>query len=157
MTFIITARVTSSGTKNFQATVTSNEFSSNSATATVNPVSSTEADLSLSQTWTSSTTAADRVELKITVTNKELVNSATNVQVRDLLPSGLTYFSHTGGTYNNSSGIWAVGTLAAGAQSTLTIVATVSSSGTSTKNFAEVWQSDQYDPNSTPGDGSGRR
>ncbi len=105
-----------------------------SATATVNPVPSTEADLSLSQTWTRSTTAAGRVDLKITVTNNETVNSATNVQVKDLLPSGLTYFSHTGGTYSNSTGIWAVGTLLPGAHPTLTITANVSASATTSTN-----------------------
>ena len=156
VTFIITANVSSSGTKNFQAVVSSNEFADATATATVNPIASTEADLSLSQTWVRSTTAADRVDLKITVTNNETVNSATNVQVKDLLPSGLTYFSHSGGTYSNSTGIWAVGTLAPGAAPTLTITANVSTgTTTSTKNVAEVWQSDQFDPDSTPGDGQG--
>ena len=153
VTFIVTENVSSSGTKNFQAVVSSNEFADATATATVNPIASTEADLSLLQTWARSTTAAGRVDLKITVTNNETVNSATNVQVRDLLPSGLTYFSHTGGTYSNSTGIWAVGTLLPGDHPTLTITATVSASGTSTTNFAEVWQSDQFDPDSTPGDG----
>ena len=75
------------------------------------------------------------------------------MQVKDLLPSGLTYFSHSGGTYSSSTGIWAVGTLSPDAQPTLTIVANVSKSGNSTTNFAEVWQSDQFDPDSTPGDG----
>ncbi len=158
----ITARVTTNvpikSVAAVSTTDTDNNLSNNSVTTvTVTPDPNCQADLSLSQTWTSSTIAADRVDLKITVTNEEdpsSGNTATNVQVRDLLPSGLTYFSHTGGTYNNSSGIWAVGTLEAGAQSTLTIVATVSSSGTSTTNFAEVWQSDQYDPDSTPGDGN---
>ena len=77
-TFIVTARVSSSGTKNFQAVVSSNQFSSNSATATVNPVSSTQADLSLSQSWVRSPNAADRVNLLITVTNQETVNSGNS-------------------------------------------------------------------------------
>jgi len=77
------------------------------------------------------------------------------VQVRDLLPAGLEYVSYSGsvGTYNNSTGIWTVSEIEKNTEATLTIVVKVASTGTSTKNFAEVWQSDQYDPDSIVGNG----
>nr|AOR51040.1 hypothetical protein [uncultured bacterium pAX1] len=154
VTLSVTAKITSSGNKNFSAEVSSNEFANNTAVATVSPISSTQADLSLSQTWDRSTITAGRADLKITITNQDLINTATRVQVRDLLPSGLDYVSHTTGmTYNSSTGIWSVGTLAPGATSTLTITVKVAADGDGTKNFAEVWQSDQFDPDSTPGNG----
>ena len=153
-TLNVTARVVTGGTKNYSAVVSSNEFANNTAIATVNPVASTQADLRLSQTWNRSTSAADTAQLNITVENQSGANTATGVQVRDLLPSGLTYVSHTSGmTYNSSTGIWAVGTLAGGASTTLVINVRVAASGTSTTNFAEVWASDQFDPDSTPGNG----
>gem|GEM_PF-725367 len=123
--------------------------------AVVTPDPACKADLSLSQTYTRSTTTAGRVELKITLTNQDTTNPATNVQVKDILPDGLDYVSYTStaGTYSASAGIWAISTLAANSSATLTITVLAASSGTSTKNFAEVWQSDQYDPDSTPANG----
>jgi uncharacterized repeat protein (TIGR01451 family) len=153
VTLNVTARVTTSGTKNYMAEVSSNEYTNNTATATVNPIASTQADLRLAQTWSKSTTA-DRGDLKITVTNQDTTNTATNVQVKDLLPDGLDYVTHTSGmTYNSSTGIWSVGTLAPNTSSTITITVKVATDGDGTKNFAEVWQSDQFDPDSTPGNG----
>ncbi len=54
-------------------------------------------------------------------------SNATNVNVSDLLPSGLTYQSHmTGtGTYNGGSGLWNLGSLNSGSSATLTISAVV--------------------------------
>ena len=50
-------------------------------------------------------------------------NSASGIEVTDLLPSGLNYVSSTAsqGSYNSTTGIWNVGTLASGAFATLTI------------------------------------
>jgi uncharacterized repeat protein (TIGR01451 family) len=154
-TLFVTARVTSNGIKNYPATVSSAEFSPSTATATVTPTAATQADLSLSQTWNRSASTQGIAELKITVQNNEPVNTATGVQVKALLPTGLTYVSHTPGqTYNSGTGIWAVGTLAGNTSSTLTINVRPAASGTSTTSFAEVWLSDQFDPDSTPGNGS---
>jgi uncharacterized repeat protein (TIGR01451 family) len=82
-------------------------------------------------------------------------NSATNVSVTDLLPAGLTYVSDlpSQGTYVSGTGVWTVGTLASGASATLQIVATVSTSGAKS-NYAQVSASDQYDPDSVPGNNS---
>lgn len=150
----ITAQVLTASPVVFSTEVSSNEFANNIASATITPVASTQADLTLTQTWFRSTTSADTAIIQVTLTNQDSVNAATNVQVQDLLPSGLTYVSHTSGmNYNSSTGIWAVGTILGGASSTLSITVRVSASGTSTTNFAEVWLSDQFDIDSTPGNG----
>lgn len=153
----ITAQVTVGSPINYSTEVSSNEFANNIATATITPIPSTQADLSLTQTWTRSTSAADTAILQITLSNQDLVSAATNVQVRSLLPSGLTYVSHTfsatGMSYNSSTGIWTAGTVLGNSSVTLFITVRVSASGTSTTNFAEVWLSDQFDIDSTPGNG----
>jgi uncharacterized repeat protein (TIGR01451 family) len=54
------------------------------------------------------------------------------------------------GTYNNTTGVWTVGSLASGANATLAITATTNAIGAKT-NTAEVAASGQFDPDSTPG------
>lgn len=158
-TLTVTATVATTGVKNYSATVTSNEFINSIATATVTPIGSTQADLkllppSLSQTWRRSTSSADTAILKVTVDNEDVSNSATNVQVKLLLPSGLTYVSHSSGdNYNSNTGIWAVGTVTSSVNAEIEITVKVSASGTSTTYFAEILQSDQFDPDSTPANG----
>jgi len=87
----------------------------------------------------------------VTVTNFG-PSTATNVEVQDLLPAGLTFSSGltSQGSYNPLTGQWVVGTLTNGSSATLTIVAIVTISDPIT-NTAEVSRSDQVDPNSTPG------
>src|SRR5262249_54131488 len=72
----------------------------------------------------------------------------TNVTVTDLLPSGLTLvsFNPAQGSYAPGTGVWMVGSLANGAQTTLTLTATVGSSAAQT-NQASITHSDQFDPN----------
>jgi uncharacterized repeat protein (TIGR01451 family) len=76
-------------------------------------------------------------------------NTATNVQLTDLLPSGVTYVSHTvtQGTYVSGTGIWSVGSVPNGASRTLTITATVDvgTNGSTIVNIATVTASDQAD------------
>ena len=57
--------------------------------------------------------------------------TGTGVVVTDILQSGYTFVSAstTTGSYNNTTGLWALGNLNAGASQTLTITATVMSSG----------------------------
>lgn len=77
---------------------------------------------------------------------------ATNIQVTDELPNGITYQSHTAsqGTYNISTNIWNIGNLAEGDTTTvtLTIVATVNSGtvGNTITNNAEITQLNENDP-----------
>jgi uncharacterized repeat protein (TIGR01451 family) len=57
----------------------------------------------------------------LTLSN-EGVDTATNVQVKDVLPTRFSYQSDNGaGSYNASTGIWSVGTVAAGSSTSLTI------------------------------------
>ena len=70
----------------------------------------------------------------------------------DRLPAGLTFASatQTAGTYNPSTGVWSVGSVAVGATPMLTINAMVGSTVGGT-NTAEVTAIDQPDSDSTPG------
>lgn len=81
----------------------------------------------------------------ITATNNG-PHDAVGVRVIDLLPAGYTFTSAsvTGGSYNNASGNWIVGNLAVGASRTLTINATLRSTGPYT-NTATA-SSLMYDP-----------
>ena len=64
------------------------------------------------------------VVFTITVTNLG-GNCASDVQVTDLLPAGLTYQSDdSGGAYVPATGVWTIGTLNAGASAVLHITAT---------------------------------
>src|SRR5690606_22205869 len=76
---------------------------------------------------------------------------ATGVQVTDLLPDGYTFISSTAtaGSYNGTTGLWVVGSVATGSFETLQVTATVTASG-NYENIAEVTASDLPDPDSTP-------
>ncbi len=66
----------------------------------------------------------DQVIFTVTVINRG-PSTATGVEVTDQLPSGYTYVSHAGGTYNPANGLWQIGTLALNQTATLNITATV--------------------------------
>lgn len=71
---------------------------------------------------TQAPTVAEVFTYTIRVTNKG-ATTANNVNVTDQIPTQLTYIrtvSISQGTFNNTSGTWAVGNLAAGASATLT-------------------------------------
>ncbi len=153
----VTAKVASANPPPYVATASASGFLSSSATATIQNPLSGEADLRLThEDLTVSSTTAGQVKLNLRLTN-DGTDKATNVQVMDLLPEGLDYVSYISslGTYGSSTGIWTVSELASGASATLSITVKVAESGTSTKNEAEVWRSDQYDTDSTPADGTG--
>src|SRR5262249_37781244 len=74
-------------------------------------------------------------------------DTATGVQLTDLLPAGLTFVASTPsqGTYNATTGLWDVGTLANGTEANLQIQARVVSPNAQT-NIARVSHADQFDP-----------
>ena len=115
------------------------------------------ADLSLSQSVSSSTpNDLASISYTLTVTNSASSSqTAGGIVVRDLLPSGATYASSSGtGTYNSSTGDWAVGSLAPGQSATLTINAAVAAGdGVAVTNIAEITASSVTDPDSTPNNG----
>jgi uncharacterized repeat protein (TIGR01451 family) len=155
----ITARVLPTGPYQNSANVSSlgqndpNPANDISPTITLAP-SGGISDLRLTQSYAKASPAvAGNVVLSITVSNSGPYN-ATNVIIKDKLPSGLTYVSDdSGGTYSKDTGLWSTGAVTTTTPRTLQITAKVDTSGTLT-NWAEVWAVDQFDPNSTPGNSS---
>ena len=106
-------------------------------------------DLTLVKTVNNPTpTVGTNVNFTITVSDIAGYSAATNLQVSDLLPAGFTYVasSTAKGTYNSSTGVWSVGTLASGSSASLVITATVNVTGVLT-NTATVTHTDYPDPN----------
>jgi large repetitive protein len=95
----------------------------------------------------------DLVQFTITVTNAGPA-AASGVVVQEQLPSGYTYVSDdAGGAYNSGTGFWTIGNVANGSSATLVITASINATGDYT-NYAQVWASNNPDPNSTPGNNS---
>lgn len=94
------------------------------------------------------------VEFEIAVSNSG-PSDATNVALTDSLPIGVTFvsFSATQGSYDPTTGIWTVGTLAHQANAILTLEATVDAGelGNTITNVTSAAASDQLDP-TTAGD-----
>jgi LPXTG-site transpeptidase (sortase) family protein len=114
------------------------------------------ADLELDKSVSTATPlVASSIDFTLTITNNGGPDTATNVEVTDVLPGGFTYQSHLAsqGTYSNASGIWSVGTLLVGQTETLTITVTVNVTGPYI-NYAEITRADQVDPDSTPNNAS---
>ncbi len=106
------------------------------------------ADLVLSKTVDDATpNVGDLITFTVTLGDNG-PNAATNVQVTDVLPSGLSFVSDTPskGTYDPTTGIWSVGTVTTAVPQTLTLQATVLGPGSQT-NTATISHSDQFDPN----------
>lgn len=124
----------------------------------ITQIPATYADLSLTKTVSNAAPAfGATISYTLGVTNAAgSPLTATGVQVRDVLPAGVTFVSASGtGTYNSGTGIWSVGTLAPGASASLTITVTVAASaGATVQNLAEVWVSSAADLDSTPANGS---
>ena len=113
------------------------------------------ADLAVAKTVSDSTPdVGDTITFTVTLTNNG-PNSATNVHLTDALPAGLGFVSATPsqGSYASSSGVWTVGTLAAGTSATLSLMAQVAATGGLT-NTATVTDSDQPDPDPSNNSGS---
>src|SRR4051794_12596960 len=150
-----------------QATVTSPSALTNSATiagadqSDVNPGNNTanatvtpqQADLSLTKIVSDPTpNVGDNITFTLTVGNSG-PDTATGVSVQDSLPAGLTFVSAapSQGTYNPTTGTWAVGTVTVlDPPPTLALTATVTSPNAQT-NSASV-SGDQFDPD--PGNNS---
>jgi uncharacterized repeat protein (TIGR01451 family) len=99
----------------------------------------------------------DQVTFTITLSNAG-PDAATGVEVRDFVPSGYSSITDISGMGSESMGVvsWASLTVPVGMNTvTLSFKATVNAPTNTPnqyRNVAQVWASDQYDPNSTPGD-----
>ena len=125
--------------------------------ALVTPVEAV-ADLSLTKEVVDNDTSplvGEEITFIITIANSGPDN-ATGVEVTDLLPSGFDFilFSSTAGTYDETTGIWSIGTIDSGASETLLIDVLVNGSG-DYLNIAEVTASDILDPDSEPNNDDG--
>lgn len=86
-----------------------------------------QSDLSLTKTADKiSAKNGDVVTFTVTVSNSG-PNDATNVSAKDLLANGFDFSSALAsqGNYNQSTGIWIIGTIASGSNATLTIACVV--------------------------------
>jgi uncharacterized repeat protein (TIGR01451 family) len=112
------------------------------------------ADLSLTKSASNLAPRVGDVITFVVVMNNAGPNTATNVGVSEVLPSGYTYVasSATAGSYNGAS-LWTVGSVTAGGVATLTMTATVNATGVHV-NYVEVAASDPLDLDSTPGNSS---
>ena len=116
----------------------------NTASATETPQ---QADLAVTKTVSNATpNVGDTITYTLTVANSG-PDTATGVTVADLLPAGVTFVSSNPGqgTYDEVTGVWTVGTVAAAATPTLTITVTVNALN-QIVNTATV-DGDQFDPN----------
>ena len=114
-------------------------------TITVPPAS----DLTITKTVDNPTPHyLDNITYIITVHNNG-PDSAINVNVTDILPSGLRYiFDNSNGSYNPNTGLWNIGTLTNGSSAILNILAQVIVSNTQITNIATV-NGTNYDHNDT--------
>jgi uncharacterized repeat protein (TIGR01451 family) len=149
-TLLIRATVATPGSTTNTATISGTDtFDPNTGNNTGStPVNPQQSDLALTKSVSNPTpNVGDTIAFTVTLTNNG-PSAASGVQVTDLLPMGLTFVSATPsqGTYAAPSGAWVVGTLASGAQATLSIQARVDSPMART-NLATITHSDQFDPN----------
>ncbi len=96
-----------------------------------------EADLSLLKTVDNNNpNNGDIINFTITVTNHGPAN-ATGVEATDLLPAGFNYQSDnpSQGSYNHTTGVWTIGSLAANASASLIITVKVNTDSSYNSSF----------------------
>ncbi len=147
----IMAEVTQAGTiSNIATKSAANEpdpnTSNDTAAASINAAPA--ADIAVQKTVDRSTPAVgEMVSFTVTVTNQG-PSDATGIVLQDTLPAGLTLTSSTPsqGTYVPGTGTWSVGDVALDGSATLTLVASVNTTGILV-NTARKTAQDQTDPN----------
>ncbi len=146
------ANVTANFTNTASVSTTQDAADSDTADVTVTIL---QADLSLDKSVSNpSPLVATNIDFTLSVTNTG-PDTATGVQITDVIPGGFTYVSHSAsqGIYASGTGVWDAGALLINQTETLTITVTVNISGSYT-NYAEITASDVVDPDSTPNNGS---
>src|SRR5262249_33545119 len=107
-----------------------------------------QADLAVNKTVSNPTpNVGDVFTYTIRVTNSG-PDAATGVTLQDTLPAGVLFLSASPGqgSYNSTTGVWTVGTVAARATATLTLTVRATSPNPQA-NTASLSHSDQFDPN----------
>ncbi len=160
VTLQITAQVTAAASGNtvpnmavitFSSEVDSNPTNDSALVNIVVPVS--EADISVAKTVDDSTpNEGQLITYTVTIQNNG-PSTATSLQISDILPPELTFFSATpsAGSYDSVTGVWMIGTLNNGATRTLTLRATVNpgTAGMTITNTASRLMLAQTDTNPT--------
>src|SRR5262249_35915098 len=147
VTYTLTAQISPSATGSLVNTVTvtsANDTNSANNSASDTDTLTPRADLQIAKTVSNATpNVGDTIGFTITLSNLG-PSLATNVEVTDLLPSGLAFISAvpSQGTYVSATGVWTVGTVSTPAPQTLQLQARVVSSAAQT-NVASVKRSDQ--------------
>lgn len=143
-----------------QVNASSAQQSTTSAVTDDTQSSACNADLSLVKTINKSVLKIGNIAIFTLRLKNDGPLDATGVQVRDVLPAGLTYDAGsstipTSTTYDAGTGIWDLSglTIANGQTVTLQIAATVNTSGIKL-NTAEIISSDQSDIDSTTNNGN---
>ncbi|QNP74703.1 DUF11 domain-containing protein [Streptomyces roseirectus] len=115
--------------------------SNNTAPATVSTTGGTS-DLTVGKTANPTDVGYGRTTVfTVTVTNNG-PSDATNVQVTDQLPSGLTYVSDdSNGAYDAGTGVWTAGTVPNGQSATLHITARMTSTTSQTNAVTQATSS----------------
>ena len=148
-TLVVQTTVISPSPQTNTATIThSDQFDPNTANNTASATQTPQqADLALSKTTSDPTPNVGQTVTYTVTLSDNGPDAATNAQVTDLLPAGLTFVSAmlSQGTYDPNTGIWTVGTVDVGSPQTLVIQAMVTSPISST-NTAMITDSDQFDP-----------
>jgi LPXTG-site transpeptidase (sortase) family protein len=146
----IVARVTTTTPATNTATKTAEDQTdpvpaNDSASATVTGAS---ADIGVTKTVNQSTPTIGQNVTYTVVAHNLGPSTATGVQLRDLLPAGVTFVSYTAtqGAYNSATGIWFVGTMVNGSTMTLSLVVTIMSTG-AIVNTVTVVPGNYFDPN----------
>ncbi len=134
-------------------TVTPVAVTAGNTTTNVNFVDEQQTDLAIVKSVNNATPlVGSQVVFTLVATNNG-AGAATGVTATDNLPSGYTFVSASPSlAYNSSTGVWTIGALAKNAASSLTITATVKSSG-NYLNVATI-TGDQPDPVSTNNTGN---
>lgn len=151
---ITNAPANSAGTYSVTVTAVNGCTATSSTVVAIQSYANCVADLSLSQTVDQGMALINQqVAFTLTLTNGG-PNTASNVQVKNYLPQGLSYVNSNGGAaYDSTSGTWTIASLSPGNSTSLTITAVVTTYGLF-KHYAEVAvATDQPDADSTPGNG----
>ncbi|MFB6456178.1 gliding motility-associated C-terminal domain-containing protein [Chitinophaga sp. Hz27] len=120
----ITAKVNYGNTATISTTDNDNNPANNTASITPPPVKP-RTDLQVTITPTGTQEVGNNISFAIVVKNNGPSDATTVVLDNVLLPAGYTFFSKNQAGYDNSSGIWSIGNLAAGSSVTLTLVGTL--------------------------------